>query len=442
MVFTFFAKIISLFTGAFRREPAVLRTSIENIPMLIEKSFLLQKSELEELTAKKLSELKYVHSRALGIVNDIDSKELEGKPNERLNKAALTAKNQIVNQLRKILEKTNPLDRGNTLEDARHYCGESYSLLATELVAFRKNIAYTSFYFKDEMKGLGESLQEMLNSLHELNEAYKKAGALFEFEKTKESVGIVLKKKKEFRKLLEEKKRLNEELSGKETVAVSQENKLGGFKSGAEMGEYAKLEEEMTALMSQKQDLKTEISALLLNIDRPLQRFKQLVDSGRWKLPVEDKEMLELFVANPMAALKKDPKADIFKRVLAEIIKAIEDGSIELKDREKEKRLGALQEIINFDFFGSVFWKMNEIQRKQIEMNKKIEKNEAKKRLGEEESKLKEILKEAEDVRERIESIEKKEAVIKSEIESDLARVKDFAEKVLKKTVILEEETW
>ncbi len=442
MVFSFFAKLISLFTGAFKKETPVIRTSVENIPMLIEKSFLLQKEELEELTAKKLSELKYVHSRAVGIVNDIDSKELEGKPNERLNKAALTAKNQIVTQLRKLLQKVNPLDRGKTLADARHYCGESYSLLATELVSFRKNIAYTSFYFKDEMKGLGESLQEMLNSLHELNEAYKKSGELFDFEKTKESVGVVLRKKKEFNKLMEDKKRFNEELSGKEANAVGQENKVGGFKSGEEMGAYSKLEEEMTALMSQKQDLKTEISALLLNIDRPLQRFKQLVDSGRWKIPTEEKEMLNLFVTNPMAALKKDPKADIFKKVLVEIIKAIEEGAIELKEREKEKRLLALQEIINFDFFGSVFWKMNEIQRKQIEMNKLIEKNEAKKKLSVEEGKLSEIGKEIDEIKDNIETIEKKESAIKAEIENDLNKIKIFSEKVLKKTVILEEETW
>jgi hypothetical protein len=442
MVFGFFARLISFFTGGFKKETPVIRTSVENIPMLIEKSFLLQKEELEELTAKKLSELKYVHSRAVGIVNDIDSKELEGKPNERLNKAALTAKNQIVNQLRKILQKSNPADRGKTLDDARHYCGESYSILATELVAFRKNIAYTSFYFKDEMKGLGESLQEMLNSLHELNEAYKKAGELFDFEKTKESVGIVLRKKKEFNELMNDKKRFNEELSGKEENAVGQQNKIGGFKTGEEMGAYSKLEEEMTALMSQKQDLKTEISALLLNIDRPLQRFKQLVDSGRWKIPAEEKDMLDLFVTNPMAALKKDPKADVFKKVLGEIIKAIEDGAIELKEREKEKRLSALQEIINFDFFGSVFWKMNEIQRKQIEMNKLIEKNESKKKLTLEEGKLNDIGKEIEEIKDNIETIEKKEAAIKAEIENDLNRIKIFSEKVLKKTVILEEETW
>jgi len=442
MVFGFFARILSFFRGSFKKEPQIIKTTVENIPLLIEKSFLLQKEGLEELTAKKLSELKYVHSRALGIVNDVDSKELEGKPNERLNRAALTAKNQIVHQLRKILEKIDPLDRGKTLEDARHYAGESYNMLATELTVFRKNIAYTSFYFKDEMKGLGESLQEMINSLHELNEAYRKASELFDFEKTKISVELVLKKKKEFTKLLEHKKRLSEELSRKKTGVLNQEKKVGGFKSGEEMGEYSKLESGMTALMSEKQDLKTQISALLLNVDRPLQRFKQLVDSNRWKIPTEEKEMLDLFLSNPMAALKKDPKADVFKKVLAEIIKAIEEGAIELKDREKEKRLASLQEIINFDFFGSVFWKMNEIQRKQIEMNKLIEKNEAKKVLGEEEGKLEEIGKEVDSIEDSIELIEKKESAIKSEIEHDLKHIREFSERVLKKTVVLEEETW
>jgi hypothetical protein len=194
--------------------------------------------------------------------------------------------------------------------------------------------------------------------------------------------------------------------------------------------------------MSEKQELKTEISALLINIDRPLQRFTQLVDSGRWKLPAEEKEMLEQFRVNPILALKKDPKAEIFKRVLLEVRKAIEENAVELKDKEREKRLLALQELINFDFFGKVFWKMNELQKKQNDLNKSLENSSAKKEIEKEELKLKELQNELLEIKAKSEENEQHLSAAKKELQKEITEVKEFAQSVLKKTIIFEEEAY
>ncbi|MEI7962033.1 MAG: hypothetical protein WCI04_06890, partial [archaeon] len=385
------------FSKMFAKEPQVITTTVESVVLLVEKEFLLQKAALEDFSAKKISENKYLHSRAINLLKIVSEKELEGKPNERLNRAAFTAKNQLVNQMNKLLEKLDPKERGNSLNDARHYAGESYALLVNEINSVRKNIAYTSFYLKEEMKSLGEALQSMVNLFHEMNLEFNNASGFFEFEKLKEKVGKVLQKKNELIKIGADIALLHQKISQKEELILTQNKKISDRKSGSEMGRINAAEGEMNKLMNEKQELKTEISSLLLNIDRPLARFKQLVDSGRWKIPNEEKEMLALFLTNPMFALKKDPKADVFKRVLSEVVKAIEQGKIELKDKEKEKRLGALQEIINFDFFGSVFWKMNEIQKKQADLNKLLEKSETKRDIENEENKVKSIENEIEE---------------------------------------------
>jgi hypothetical protein len=175
-------------------------------------------------------------------------------------------------------------------------------------------------------------------------------------------------------------------------------------------------------------------------VDRPLQRFNQLVESGRWVLPSKEKEILGLFLTNPVLALKSDPKAELFKKVLAEVIKAIEDNSVELKEKEKEKRLEALQEIINFDFFGKVFWRMNELQRKQDELNKEISKSDAKKELEKMITEIgageKEILGEKELLLES----DRKLGAAQIELEREIAVVKNFAEKSLNKLIVLEED--
>ncbi|MFA5125687.1 MAG: hypothetical protein WC462_01660 [archaeon] len=442
MVFSLIAKIPKTVKGLFKKEHAVIRIRIEDVPLLIEKEFILKKRELENFSGKKISEVKYLHSKSTNLLKVISGKELQGKENERFNKAALTSKKQLETQLKRLIEKLDPKDKGKTLDEARQYSGESYSILTGEIIAFRKNIIYTSFYFKEEMKELGETLQEILNIFNEMNKTFSKEKELFEFEKIKEKVGLAIKKKKDYLVLENQEKELINKLTEKEKRILEQKERVLQKKTGKEMVEIKHLEEEITNLMNKKQEVKTEISALLLNIDRPLQRFKQLVDSGRWKISREEKEMLEQFLVNPIIALKKDPKAELFKKVLVEIKKAIEDNMVELKDKEREKRLEALQEIINFDFFGKVFWKMNEIQKKQTEINKELEKNVAKKDLEKEEIKLKEFEHELDKAKEEIEGIQKSKSIIKIEIEKDFSKIKEFTEKCLGKTVLFEEEAY
>ncbi|MFA6064942.1 MAG: hypothetical protein WCW44_00050 [archaeon] len=440
MVFTLIAKFISVLKGFFKKEHAIVKVNIEQIPMMIEKEFLIKKNALENLSAKKFSEIKYLHSKCTGLIEELKEKELEGKENERLNRAVLTSKHQIEHQLKKLLEKINPTDRGNTLDDARAYSGESYALLINEIVSFRKNIIYTSFYLKEEMKEIGEILQEMINIFIELNKNYAENKDLFDFEKLKENIGSITEKKHSLSKLNEQLATVNTQISEKESLFANQKENILKKKVGKEMVEVKHLEEEMTKLMSEKQDLKTQISALLINVDRPLARFKQLVDSGRWKISKEEKEMLDLFITNPILALKKDPKAEIFKKVLTEIVKAIEEGAVELKDKEKETRLAALSEIINFDFFGKVFWKMNELQKKQIDLNKELSKSAAKTDLEKEERKEKEMDKELFELKEKVSFIERQTLAIKKSIADELTQIKEFTQKVTGKTLIFEEE--
>jgi len=82
----------SFFSNLFKKMPITVRTTIDDLPMLVEKEFLLQKNELEDFSAKQIAQLKYEHSRATGLLKVVDELELQSKQNERLNRAALTAK--------------------------------------------------------------------------------------------------------------------------------------------------------------------------------------------------------------------------------------------------------------------------------------------------------------------------------------------------------------
>jgi hypothetical protein len=433
-------KIILFFKNLFKKEPVIIKTTIENLPLLIEKGFATRKEEIENYSAKKISEIKYLHSKAKSIIKSINQTPLDEKSNERLNHAVETSKKQLIIQLEKLLEKIEPNKIENKINSYREYAGKSEAILVIEINMFRKNIAYTSFYHKEEMKELGETLQGLLNNLHEMNQKFINEKDLFEFENFKEKIGGALKKKKELTNSKKEIETLNEKINQLEEEIKKQEEKINTKMNNSAMLEAKNAEEELVKLTSAKQDLKLEISALLLNIDRPLQRYKQIVDSGRKKVPNEEKEMLDLFITNPILALKKDPKAQIFKKILKDMKNLIESGEIELKDKEKEKRLEALESISKFDFFGKVFWKMNELQKKQLDLNNIISNNVAKKDLEKEIVKQKELQGEILQLKEKIQDSEKQKQVIQRNISNEIDLARNFAQNALKQTIILEEE--
>jgi hypothetical protein len=439
-MFSFLDKITWFFKNFFKKEPTIIKTTIENLPLLIEKGFASRKNEIEDYSAKKISEIKYLHSRAKSIIKSINQTPLDEKSNQRLNHAVETSKKQLIIQLEKLLEKIEPTKIENKINSYREYAGKSESILIIEINAFRKNIAYTSFYHKEEMKELGETLQGLLNNLHEMNQKFINEKDLFEFENFKEKIGAALKKKSELITSKKEINLLNEKITQIEELIKKQEEKINNKMNNSEMDKAKKAEEELVALANAKQDLKLEISALLLNIDRPLARYKQIVDSGRKKVPKEEKEMLDLFITNPILALKKDPKAELFKKMLNDVKNLIESGEIELKDKEKEKRLEALEEISKFDFFGKVFWKMNELQTKQAELNKIISSSAAKSDLEKEINKQKDLQRELEEIKVKIQNGEKQKQVIQRNISNEIDAARNFAQNSLKQTIILEEE--
>ncbi|MCX6801049.1 MAG: hypothetical protein NTZ73_02580 [Candidatus Diapherotrites archaeon] len=417
-----------------------VRTTPELLRGMIEKDFKLREKELENFVAKKMAEIKHLNGKSVKLLVDIQKKEIgEERGGARFNKAAVTAKKQVERQLMQLLEKLGPKERGKTLSDARAYSGEGFALMINEINAFRKNIVYTSVFIKEEMKELGNILQEMLDSFHEMNQKFGECKSVFEFEKFCAMVEKIGEERKIIKEKEEEKKALKKKMEEQNEALKNQETRIEVSLNSQGMRELKVIEGEKNELLAKKQDLRSEVSSLINSIDRPLQRFKSLVGSGRWRIPKEEEEIMDAFIVNPLLAMKKDPKAEKFKKVLKEIKKAIEGGEIVLKDKEKEKRLAALEELLAFDFFENVFWKINEAQKRQIEIEKEIEKNPAQKAVENEKERLKEIEKEINGIRERISGIEKEIEKTNQGISQQLKALEEFGSTAMKRQVILVE---
>lgn len=416
-----------------------IKTSVDLLPSLLNDKFEKEEKELEQYNAKKLAEIKHTHKKALMLLADIQKKEIQEAKNARFNKAAMTAKQQVEKQLEQLLKKLNPEGRGQTLDDGRAYAGEGYALMITEINTFRKSIVYTSAFLKEEMGELGRVLQELINAFNDMNNTYKKSAGLFEFEKVKTSVSSVREKKKDIIELNKKKENNLKLIDEKKVVLLGQNKDVEEFKQGEGMGKLSELEKEKGRILENKQELKLEVASLIGSVDRPLQRFKSLSDSGRWILRNEEKEILDLVMTNPLIALKKDPKAEKFKSVLEEVKKAIIDGKVELKEKEMEKRLNALDELLVFDFFENVFWKLNDIQKRQDQINKELGESVVLKELNAKEEMVKGTEKDIISIEDDNFRIDKEISATKEKISKDIESLKRFATKALEREVTIEE---
>ena len=422
-----------------KNETEEIITNFDLLPTLIQKNFEAETRDLELESAKIISELKYLHEKGKSILIDIQKKELDEKENNRFNKAALTSKKQIENQLAKALEKINPEKAGSEIDEIRAYSNESYFLIINEINSFRKNIAYTSVYLKDEMKLLGQTLQEIINKLTQLNKNFSDKKYIFEFEKIKKRLEKICEEKSEIKKIDELIKKKQAEIETKNIELKKIEQQIFELNKSPEIIELNKIEEERAKIAGEKQQLKTEVSSMLSTIDKPLQRFNALVKNKRWLLSNEKELLLDGFINNPLIALKKDVNGKIFKEILIEIKKAIDDEKIDLKEKEREKRIDALQELIAFDFFEKVFWKLNEIQKRQNEIEAIIKNNTYTKLHSNLENKKNDFLKEIENIQESKKIEETKKEKILDFIQQEEEKIINFSQKILDKKIRIEE---
>lgn len=431
--------LLNLIKNFFKKEEKEVKTNLSGLPNLLEQNFKEKKVELENFSAKKMSEVKYLHSKTKLVLQKIKETKLEKKEDVRLNHAVETSKKQLINQLEKLIEKINPTIVPRELNQYKEYSKKSYAILVQEINSFRKNIVYTSIYHKEEMKELGDYFQSILNNLNELNQKIDSTKEVFEYEGFKEKVTNTLQKKKELTLTKKSIIDLTKKIKEKKLVEQKKGVEINQKKLEKNFLEVKQAKEELTNLANEKQDLKLQLNALILNIDRPLNRYKLLIDSNRIRVPIDEVEVIHLFTTNPLLALKKDPKAEKFKKVLDDVKTAISEGRIELKEKEKEKRIEAINEIQKYDFFEKVFWRTNELQKKQLELNKLITTNPITRELEALEEEKKEIERELIELEGELNLLEKQRIIQEKNILQETESAKNFVQTHSNQKIILEE---
>lgn len=421
-----------------KKESNEIKTTIDLLPSILENNLTAQRKDLEMESAKKMSELKYLFEKVKLILSEVKNKDLESKPNAKLNKAAITAKIQMEKQLDKTLEKINPNIEQSKLENTYSYSKESFVYLFNEINSYRKSIVYTSIYLKEDMKSLGENLQNILNKLKEMNDLFDSKKDIFLFEKVKQDISDIKKNNEEIKLKNSETTSIKKEIEELEDKILDQEKRILELVESDASKDLKKLKEKQSDLLNEKQSLKVELMSMISTVDRPLQRFLSLTQSGRWKIDNQKKELLKNFLTNPIVALRSDISGEKIKEILKEVIDAINDEKIELKEKEKEKKLDALQELIAFDYFGKIFWKVNEIQKEISEIDSQINQSKITNDINNKEKEINELKKSVDKKNEELKNIYTQIKNLNDKIINEKNRISNFSQNVLNKKIIIE----
>ena len=346
-----------------------VEVSLGEAGQFLERELSQGKKRLLDDSAKRLAEIRHLLMESEKALSELESAR-GTKRSGRLDRIVETAKSNALRQLSSLLEK---LKAPNTQDLAaiRDYASESLAALQ-QSGAFGKNVAYAGISFRDEMKVLGQNMKQLSQAFLALKKLMDENSRVFLQAPLKERL-LSIEKMRSSSTALEEKAALLE--SAISTVFEKRAGAKAGLErlsSSAEFKALSGLRERKSSLLREKQTAKTSLLDLFSRIEKPLHRLDKASNAGKVFLSRRDASFLHALLQNPFHALKLDPKAETLKSVLTETKRAVESGHIELKDKERAKKLEVLDELISFDFFGESFWKFNKIDSEMLQIEKQL----------------------------------------------------------------------
>ena len=377
---TFFYLHHLILTGAVRgkmgflgkilgsKPPQGATVQFSEMDAFVQKHVANQEQELRKTAAGKFSEIKHLLGEIKNSLGELESAEIEEK-NQRLARIVTTSRNQMLKQLSALSVKLAPPE-SNDLDTIRNYCLASAEMLEREIKSFGKNIAYTGILLKEKIKKTGGHIKELNSIFLELKSELTSKNLIFLAPEVEELAELVTDKQSKIKSLEKNITALNSSINSQQEKQTLLNKELQSLETGAEFEALDSIRGKKSALLKQKQELKSNLINLFSSVDKPMKRFEKLVKETRIQMQPEKSAMLSEYIANPFIALKKDPKAEILKQVLSELKSAIAEGKVPMKEKEKEKRISALEELLKFDFFENVFWKLNKAESEFLALEK------------------------------------------------------------------------
>ncbi|MFH1586704.1 MAG: hypothetical protein ABID38_02515 [Candidatus Diapherotrites archaeon] len=411
-----------------KREKETRVMDISEAEELIQKRKLEVSKKLEREVSGKFSEIKHLILEAGRELDTFSKRDIEAEEgHKRLRKIVTTSKKSMVNQMNSLLPKLQPPEERD-IESVRNYCLNANNILEREVSSFGKNIRISGLVLKDEVKNLGNYIQELGKTFKLLQEMFSKSG-FDDFENASAKIGDLKNSLNDEKNLAKNKEQLEKTIKELGKSAAEKEREIAEMEISDGAKGLEKNRARLSGLVNERKALKEKLINLLASVDRPMKKFQGLVESGRFVLNEREKNMLNQYLSNPLLAEKQDLRGEILKSLLINMENCIKDGAIILKDKERGKRLAALQRLIEYDFYSEIFWKSNEIASELNSIEKEMENNAFQSKISSLERNLREINVKAGDAKSEAETVGRKLSLLKDYV----GRKKSLAENSISK---------
>ena len=393
--------------------------------------------EAERQVFSKVAEIKHLINEAEDLLAKIKKADVDDEGgNTRLRKVVSSSKTTLIYKFSGMLEKIKPPSTMD-FSVAWNYVKASRQALAKEIIDMRKSIAYTGIILKDEMRELGGTFEEIEKALAEADSVMIKTG-IDEIGSLKESIAALDKKIAEGVEIERQIEDFGEELKSIEEAEKKELNSAERLKESHEMDSMNEMLGKKSVASRKKQELKGKLIEKLGTVDKPLQRFSQLVESGKHILEKGLEDALRLYMTNPFIAIKRDPKGEELKKILQEVRQLVENGGITLKDeREKEKKLEALENLIEFNFFDEIFWEMNKAEAELNRADKELSGMKVYSEISGHEDNARKRNSEINEKREMINSVSERRRGLQEQVQKLKMNAEEMASKFFGQTIIL-----
>ncbi|PIU21485.1 MAG: hypothetical protein COT15_01960 [Candidatus Diapherotrites archaeon CG08_land_8_20_14_0_20_34_12] len=348
--------------GSQKKEIKQLDLKLSEVEKYIDKNRTLDTESIE----LKLAELKHFVVQFDHLLNDLKNLRPTEQVDPRAKQVFDTSKQIMVKKFSFVAEKLKNIPFGDNVALAE-YCKKSLQTIDFTVFSTGKSIVYSSIAMKDGVKEIGSVLAELqavlknLVVLLEQSDIAKADGIIGSLNST---IGHSLKLSNDIENL----ELKITEYDGRIAAAKAQREQ---FEKSEDFKRLGELKDEQTQLEKETEELKQKCFELFSGIGRELKKFKRIAYDEKLFV-IGMLAFFERLTDKPYEALKQDVSGKNTQLILTKLLQAIDEGKIELEEKEKEQKIARVKEIISSKVLEELFWKENEIQKKAFKIKQEL----------------------------------------------------------------------
>jgi predicted DNA-binding protein len=321
--------------------------SIEDAENFLSMNFDEKSQTFKEDASKIYEEMQPVVVNMKKSLDDLVKANFNGQVDSELFQNVIAHRKSFVQKMEIMIEKIKkPMQSDlNSILEFNKSISSAISETDTKTV---KDYHFLKILFEREAKKTFENfkiLNKASNNFESLINNNKEN--LFSIRNAQSELQSIKEETGNLNQIEEHLKTLNTKLSDLKSEYDSLKEDLEKFNNDKDWLHFNKLLEKKKITEEKISSLKSQILQDLYVINKPLRKFKNLVDKGVEK--IEDEKILKKCIDSTLDALIEEKNPEKIRLILEMVQKNISEGRIELKD--KEKTMFEIKRILNNNLF-------------------------------------------------------------------------------------------